>query len=50
MVLDADNEKWRKRPGRANRESTRLMINLTFKTSGKFKRGKPKLKAENGDL
>lgn len=33
------------------RERTGLIINLTFKTAAKkFKRGKPKIKAENDDL
>lgn len=32
------------------RERTGLIINLTFKSAVKFKGGKPKIKAENGDL
>lgn len=32
------------------RERTGLIINLTFKYAAKFKRGKPKTRAENGDL
>lgn len=32
------------------KERTGLIINLTFKTAAKLKRGKPKLKAENGGV
>lgn len=32
------------------RERPGLIINLTVKSAAKFKRGNPKIKAENGDL